>query len=231
MSITRRLLLATSLIAGLAFQAQAAEPYITSKTMDLTVLVPPPPAKGSAQDQADMQAVLEAQANASEARRAQALADSDETIYVMFAAILGPKFNAASLPKTSLLFERIGESEDETLDAAKPFFGRVRPWMANPEVKAYARPSKTPSYPSGHTTRVNIDAIMMAAMVPEKKTEIWARADDYAQSRVIGGMHYPTDIVAGRRTGSAMAAVMLQDPKFKADFDAAKAELRSVLGL
>lgn len=234
MTITRRLLLATSFVAAFAVQVStgyAADPYLTGKMLNLTVLIPPPPVKGSVDDKADMMAVLDAQARASDARKAQALADSDETIYVMFTSVVGDKFIAASTPKAAKFFERIGDSEDDTLDAAKPYFGRVRPWIANPEVKAIAKPSKSGSYPSGHTTRVTINAIMLSMMVPEKKAEIWARANDYAESRVIGGMHYPTDILAGWRTGTAMAAVMLEQPDFKADFDAAKAEVRTALGL
>lgn len=231
MNASRRLLLTTALSLALAFPAFAAEPYVTGKMLDLTVLVPPPPAKGSDADKADMQAVLEAQAHASDARKAQALADSDETVYVMFTPVLGEKFTAANTPKAAHLFERIGDSEDDTLDAAKPFFGRIRPWIANTDVKAIAKPTKSGSYPSGHTTRVTINAIMMSMMVPEKKEQFWARADDYAESRVIGGMHYPTDISAGWRTGTAMATMMLQDPAFKADFNAAKTEVRAALGM
>lgn len=231
MNALRRLLLSTALVATLAMPSFAAEPYITGKTLDLTVLVPPPPAKGSDAEKIDMAAVLTAQANASDARKAQALADSDETVFVMFTSVLGDKFVAANMPKAAKLFERIGDSEDDTLDAAKPYFGRVRPWLANPEVKAIAKPTKSGSYPSGHTTRVTIDAIMVAAMMPEKKEAIWARANDYAESRVIGGMHYPTDLLAGWRTGTAMATVMLHDTAFKADFEAAKIEVRAALGM
>lgn len=231
MIASRRLLLVAGFAATLALPAFAAEPYITGKMLDLTVMVPPPPAKGSALEKADMQAVLDAQAQADDARKAKALADSDETVYVMFTEVLGPKFSAETTPKAAAMFDRIGASEDDTLDAAKPFFGRVRPWLANPEVKPIAKPTKSGSYPSGHTTRVTINAIMIAAMVPEKSEEIWARAKDYSQSRVIGGMHYPTDIDAGWRTGSAMAAVMLQDQSFLADFAAAKIEVRAALGL
>ena len=221
-------------LAGLivmAAPAFAAEPYVTAKMMDLSQLVPPPPAKGSPEDIADMRAVLAAQARASEARRAQALVDSDETVFVMFTSVLGAKFDATALPKTSAMFERIGESEDDTLDAAKPIFGRVRPWIADTDVKAFAKPTKSGSYPSGHTTRVAICAIVMSVLVPEKQREFWLRADDYAESRVVGGMHYPSDLAAGWRTGTAMAAVMFSQPGFRADLAAAKAEVRAALGL
>lgn len=235
MNALRRLLLSTALVATLiatsATPSFAAEPYVTAKMLDLTVLVPPPPAKGSDADKLDMMAVLAAQANASDARKAQALADSDEVVFFVFSSVMGDKFDAANMPKVAKLFERIAESEADTLDAAKPIFGRVRPWLASPEVKAIAKPTKSGSYPSGHTTLVTIDAIILSAMLPEKKEAIWARAGDYAESRVIGGMHYPTDILAGGRTGTAMATVMLQDPAFKADFVAAKAEMRAAMGM
>lgn len=225
-----RRLLAAAVLVCLTVPALAANPYLTGKMLDLTVLVPPPPAKGSPADLADMQAVLDAQATASEERKHQALVDSDETVFTMFTPVLGEKFNAAALPKAAAMFERIGDSEDDTLDAAKPFFGRVRPWLANPAVKAIAKPTKSGSYPSGHTTRVGIEASVMAMILPEKKAEIWARAVDYAQSRVIGGMHYPSDIEAGWRTGAAMAAVILSQPGFQADMAAAKVEIRTALG-
>lgn len=228
---SRRLLLAACLVLSQLAPAQATEPYVTARMMDLATLIPPPPTTGSPADTADMQAVLDAQAHASEARKAQALVDSDETIYVMFTGVLGARFVAADLPRTTELFERIGASEDAAVDAAKPVFARVRPWIAHPEVKASARPSKSASYPSGHTTRVAANAIVLSAMLPERQRDIWARAQDYAESRIIGGMHYPTDVEAGWRAGSALAAVLFQQAGFRADLDAAKRELRTVLGM
>jgi len=228
---SKRLLLASCLAFSLSTPVLAAEPYVTAKMLDIASLMPPPPVTGSAEDQADLRIVLAAQAQANDLRKAQAFVDSDETIYIMFTGVLGARFVEANLPKASALYARISASEDNTLDASKPFFGRVRPWMAHPEVKAIAKPSKSGSYPSGHTTQVAIDAIVLSAMVPEKSREIWARAEDYAQSRVIGGMHYPTDIQAGWRAGTAMAAVMFALPNFRADFAAARDEVRAALGL
>jgi acid phosphatase (class A) len=226
----KHLLLAGCFAFSLSGPAIAKDPYVTAAMVDIARLMPPPPAKGSPAEAADMQAVLDAQAHASDTRKAQALTDSKENIHVVFNSVLGDTFATANLPKTTKLFERIGDSESATLDAAKPVFARQRPWIANPAVKAYATPSKSPSYPSGHTTRVTIDAIVMAKMIPEKQREIWTRANDYAESRVIGGMHYPTDIQAGERSGTVIAAAMFEQPDFKADLEAAKTELRTALG-
>ncbi|WP_145145606.1 phosphatase PAP2 family protein [Roseomonas gilardii] len=225
----RRLILAAPLLLALVLPAMAEEaPYLTPKQVDLTLLLPPPP-HDAAEQQREIEVVLRVQREASPERVALAVADAKESVFDMFGQVLGERFQRANLPKASLLYDRVGASEDATVDPAKPFFGRVRPYLADPRVKALVPASKSGSWPSGHTTRVMLVATVLAAMLPEQRDAIWARADDYAWSRVIGGMHYPSDLVAGKRAGAAMAAVLFTDPGFQADFAAAKAELRGVI--
>ncbi|MDU7523689.1 MAG: phosphatase PAP2 family protein [Roseomonas mucosa] len=231
----RTLLLASSLLLGLALPAwppawaEEAPPYVTARQLDLTVLLAPPP--DAAVQRIEIDRIIAVQAEASPERIAQAVADAKEALFDMFGGILGASLDRATLPRTALLFDRIGASEDATVDPAKPFFGRVRPYLGDPRVKALVPASKSGSWPSGHTTRVTMSAIVLAAMLPEQREAIWERARGYAWSRVIGGMHYPSDLDAGQRAGTAMAAVLLADPAFQADFAAARAELRSAMHL
>jgi acid phosphatase (class A) len=44
-------------------------------------------------------------------------------------------------------------------------------------------------------------------------------------------VHYRSDIQAGRIAGSVIVAALMQQAVFTAEFTAAKAELRSLLGL
>jgi acid phosphatase (class A) len=74
-------------------------------------------------------------------------------------------------------------------------------------------------------------AIILSSMLPEKRAAIWARAEEYAQSRVIGGMHYPQDLEGGKRAGSAIAAMMFTDPDFIGDYALARSEIRRALAL
>lgn len=233
MFFTRRLLLLACLLAPVgAVAADAPAPYVTPKQVDLTRLLPPPVAAGSPADLAERAAVAAAQKAASPERVALAVHDADETVFVIFGSVMGEKFAPVALPLTDRLFARLGESEDATVDPAKPFFGRVRPYLAAPdEIKPLVKASKSGSWPSGHTTRATLEGIVLAAMMPEKKTEIWARVGEYAESRVVGGMHYPKDLEAGRLAGTAMATAAFLDPSFVADFEAAKAELRTAYGL
>ena len=235
MPASRRVLIG-AVLAGLiaaplsVVPAQAAEPpYLTAHDVDLTLLLPPPPPPDSARQAQDLAAVIAAQQAASPERIAQAAADANETVFDMFGATLGARFAPTALPRASALFARLGETEDAVVEPVKPVFGRLRPYLADPRVRPLVRASRSGSFPSGHTTRVTLAAIVLAGMLPERRAAIWARADDYAQSRVIGGMHYPLDLDGGRRAGTAIAALLFADPAFRADFDAARAEVQAAL--
>ena len=233
---SRRLVLAAALLLPLAAQvpfAARAEvpPYLTAKEIDLTAFLPKPVANGSAEDKAQQAIVIAAQKAASPERIKLANSDADETVYAMFASVMGPAFKPEALPLTSKMFERIGETEDAVVDPVKAHFGRTRPFMANEEIKALVKPSKSGAYPSGHTTRGTMMGIILAMMVPEKREAIFERSADSAYSRIIGGMHYPNDLEGGKRAGSIIAATLLADAGFRADMAAARAELRKALGL
>jgi acid phosphatase (class A) len=227
---TRRVLLSLALaLGGNAFAA--VQPYLTQKQLDVIPFLPTPVANGSAEDRAQQAIVLAAQKAASPERIALANSDADETVYAMFGTVLDANFKPANLPLFSAMFERMGETEDAVVDPVKAYFGRTRPFLNNPDIKPLVKASKSGSYPSGHTSRSTMMAIVLSSMLPEKRAAIFARANDYAESRIIGGMHYPNDLDGGRRAGSAMAATLLASPTFMADYEAARAELRKVLGL
>jgi acid phosphatase (class A) len=103
--------------------------------------------------------------------------------------------------------------------------------MVDSRVKPIVKLSTSGSYPSGHTTVGTLMGIVLAQMLPENRTNILARAWAYGQNRVIAGIHYPSDIEAGRLSGTAIAAVLATHSDFNNEFQAAKAELRAVLGL
>ena len=223
--------LSALLFLALVAPALAGEPpYLTAKQLDLTIMLPLPPAKGSAVEQAEVAAVIAAQKAASPERIALGARDAAEDVFTMFTATLGEKFVPGNLPVASVFFSRVGDSEDETVDPAKKVFARARPWMTSTDVKVLGPSTKSGSWPSGHTTRVTMEAIILAAMLPEKRDVIWARAAEYAESRVVIGMHYPLDLEVGRRAGTAMAAVMFADAAFRADFEKARAEVRKAMG-
>ena len=220
------------LILSLTVSVHAADkPYLTHEQLNILPFLPKPVANGSQEDKAQQALVIAAQKTATAERVALANRDAEETVYAMFDRVMGERFKPEALPLTTQLFARLGETEDAVIDPVKAHFGRIRPYLNNPEIKAQVKPSKSGAYPSGHTSRSKMMAIILSVMVPEYQDAIFARAEDYAFSRIVGGMHYPDDLEGGRLAGTVIAATLLADGAFRQDMQSAKTELRKVLGL
>ena len=218
------------LVIGSAAQAEDAKPFVTNKDVDLTMILPPPPANDSAQTKAELGEVLMLQVTRTPEMEARAVADAEENVW-RFADVMGPNFNKEKLPKFSAFFDRVVETEGAVVDPAKDVWKRPRPHQLSDLVKPAVKLSSSGSWPSGHATVGTMMGIILADMVPEKRAEIMARAAEYAHNRVVGGIHYPSDVEMGRISGSVIAAVLLNRDDFKAEYEVAKAELRSDLGM
>jgi acid phosphatase (class A) len=71
--------------------------------------------------------------------------------------------------------------------------------------------------------------MILANMVPEKADALFARGREYGTSRILAGVHYPTDTEAGRLAAAGIAAQLFRNTNFLRDFEEAKAELRNFL--
>jgi len=217
-------------VAAAPALAEGAKPFITSKDLDLTLLLPLPPANDSAQTKAELGEILTLQVTRTPEMAARAAADANEDIW-RFSDAMGPKFVKESLPKAAAFFDRVGETEDAVVDPIKPIFKRPRPHQLSELVKPAAKISNSGAWPSGHSTRGTLYAVILSNMVPEKKAEIMARAWEYGSNRVLAGLHYRSDVEAGRIAGTVMAADLMKRDEFKAEYEAAKVEIRAALGL
>jgi acid phosphatase (class A) len=94
-----------------------------------------------------------------------------------------------------------------------------------------ATKTKNDSYPSGHTTAGYILALSLIDMVPEKRDAILARADDYANNRLVCGVHYASDLEASKLLAYTIHAVMANNPQYQKELAVARLELRRSLGL
>ena len=180
--------------------------YLTAASLDLYRLLPPPPEAGSAQERAELDELLRIQASRTPAQAQRAHDDATVDIF-RFADALGspPQFNPTRLPLTATLFNRIGKDESLFLNGAKDAFGRPRPFLTEARLQPVVAKPPTASYPSGHSTWAVACAIVLADMIPERRAQIFARADEYAHNREVGGVHYPSDVAAGHLAGTALA--------------------------
>jgi acid phosphatase (class A) len=222
-------LLAAAVAMGSA--ARAADGfYLSPADVDLIAVLGPPPAEDSGAEQADLQAVLAAMNERTDAK-IKHVQDDDQRIVFRFADVMGQNFRAAGLPLTTQLFQHIYADGNAATLAAKNYFKRRRPFVVDPDIKIIVVQSPDFSYPSNHSTFGYEAGILLAAMVPEKAAAIFARSADYAHNRVIAGVHFPSDVEAGRIAGSVIDNALLHNAHFLTDFASAKAEVRAALGL
>ncbi|MEO6918561.1 MAG: phosphatase PAP2 family protein [Collimonas sp.] len=210
--------------------AKEENPFITSSDIDLIKLLPPPPADDSLQTKAELSEILALQASRTPEMVLRSQADSTENIW-RFADVMGVRFKREQLPVFEKFFERVEASEGAVVDPYKDIWKRPRPYLYSNQVKPVVKLSHSGAYPSGHATGGTLMGIVLANMVPEKRAEIMARAAEYANNRIIGGVHYRSDIEAGRITGTVIAARLQTRDDFNMSFEAARKELRNVLEL
>ena len=206
--------------------------YVDAKALDLGRLLPPGPANDSAVTRAELDLMLKIQERRTPAEAARAKADAEVSIY-RFADALGntPGFEAKNLPLTQALFKRVLATEGDMVGPGKDYFGRPRPFVLEPRLTPVIAKPMNPSYPSGHTTWARAVGLILADMIPERRPQILARADEYAFNRVVAGVHYPSDVEGGKLAGTALAALLFASPPFVSDYAGARSELRRVLGL
>ncbi|MBB3425280.1 MULTISPECIES: phosphatase PAP2 family protein [Rhizobium] len=221
------------LVVGLASPvfAEDAKPFADAKEINLLDLLPPPPANDSAQMKAELGEILTIQVTRTPEMAARAVADAEENVWRFSDVIDSPKFTKENLPKFSAFFDRVVETEGAVVDPAKDVWKRPRPHLYSDLVKPIVPLSKSGSYPSGHTTVGTLMGIVLANMVPEKRPAIMARAWEYGHNRIVGGIHYASDIEAGRIAGTVIAETIMTHDDYKTEYEGAKAELRAALGL
>ena len=150
---------------------------------------------------------------------------------ILFATVLGPDFSAEKLPVAAKFFQAVGDAEAEFVGPAKKVFGRPRPPLADPTITPCEKLKGSAAYPSGHATYAYLQAAVLVQMIPEKRDIIFGRAAQFAHNRVVCGVHYASDLEAGKISGITIGAMLHNSPAFKAEFEPAKAEVRKALGL
>ena len=219
------------LVLAMVGPASAAEAtYITPDRFDLTKLLAPAPAPDSEQQKRDLADVLSAQKVRTSAQAKRALADATAGTFG-FEDVLGPNFNAQRVPATAALFDKIRGDAAVAFSAGKSAWNRPRPFEVSTDVNPVGDRPGGSSYPSGSSTNGYLTAIVLANMVPEKGAALFARGREFGDDRVILGVHFPSDIEAGRLAATALATALMQDPAFLKELAEAKSELRRALGL
>ena len=219
---------ALSSAAAAQEDSRASPHFLKVGEVDLSKILPEPPKPGSKAQQKDMAISLAWQARRTPAMEALAQADADQSVF-RFGAILGASFSKDRLPVSAHFFDEVLDDARTVGAAAKTYWSRPRPFVASASIHPCVAQPPTNSYPSNHATVGMLYAEILARMLPELRLRLLARARQYADDRVICGVHYTSDIEAGKRAGGIEAFAMFHNAEFEKEFAAAKAEVRGAL--
>ncbi len=76
------------------------------------------------------------------------------------------------------------------------------------------KPSANASFPSSHMTYAMTDSILLGMLAPQLYQSVLLRASEIGNSRIVVGVHYPTDIIASRAFVSYDLAQYLSNPAY-----------------
>ena len=218
-------LLVLCLLLSTAGRLFADTPYLAPGHPDGIALLAPPPAPGSAEEASDLAAVRAAVQGRTPVEKARAMKDSTLS-FSLFAAVIGPVFQPGKLPKTDALLEKVKSEIGDAINIPKDHWKRLRPYQMD-ENLSLGKPEPSFGYPSGHSARGTVYALVVAELFPEKKEAILLIGRNIGWDRVLIGKHFPTDIYAGRVLGKAIVRELMASSAFQHDLAEAKAEIRA----
>jgi acid phosphatase (class A) len=207
--------------------------YLTPGALDLLKVLPPAPVEGDTRYETDRLVFKQTRAWEGSARWQMASDDalaSPADLLRHFSCSVGVEMNPANAPKIMNVAARATRDAGREMSVAKDHFQRKRPfWIDDGNI---CRPREelgnTYDYPSGHTTAGWTWALVLAQIAPNRASEILARGRAIGESRVVCGVHNASAVEGGRYTAEAVMALTSLKPEFRADVEAARAELASL---
>lgn len=232
----KRALTLLVLLLSLGVSLRGQEPYFPPEALpDLIQSLPAPPEKGSPAFRLDLRRYRWGKRQRKDSVRvAQVCADAVWT-YEALVDQLDPAFgldvSRESTPRIWTLLERSLTTIDPIRVASKAYFHRIRPFEYFHEHTLTGEDDilrGEGSYPSGHTMRSWLVAMIFASVHPATAEAVYARAWTYGENRVIAGAHWQSDVDVSRVAAAIGYARLVTSPDFLHDLALAQEEFARV---
>jgi acid phosphatase (class A) len=199
--------------------------YFVPGHLNADSLLAPPPEPGSAEEAADLATVRSVFGSRTPAEEARAVKDSSLS-FSLFSPATGARLELKQQPKLQALLAEVKAEIGKTIDSSKDHWKRHRPYQMDEHLQL-GEPEPSFSYPSGHSTRGTVYALVLSEVFPENREAILAFGRQIGWDRIVIGKHFPTDVYAGRVLGQAIFHELMASPAFQKDLATARAELQT----
>jgi acid phosphatase (class A) len=208
--------------------------YFKDFPRSIESLIPAPPVEGSPEDLKDRESLLQVQEKRTAAQCASAASQVIPSLEAVFMLQGGdqrlPDFKKLS-PKTMTaireVYDRVQRDTAAVGLKAKRKFARKRPYERWKEIEPCIARESSPAYPSGHSWYAAAGGEILADLFPRKRKGIKAVVDESARHRLVGGVHHPSDIEAGKALGRKVYAALKENTEFRVDLRKAKKALQA----
>lgn len=190
---------------------------------DSDLALPPPPLPASRVDNRDLAALLWRQAHR-EYRDCRFAGEHPES---SFASLYGGFLMDAEVQRLRPLFDELMALTKRIVGPLKIRTARPRPFSRDGRVQPCISTSEVDdlSYPSGHAMFGAVSACVLSELYPGLSGSLSEYGRYLGDYRVTVGVHYPSDVAAGRSLGRQLCTRLLGDDQFRRELERVSAAL------
>jgi acid phosphatase (class A) len=206
--------------------------FLPADTTAFVARFAPPAAPDAADTRRELDELLALQQARTPGEVAAARADRKTEVSRFYGALGLDAQAPPKLPRTQKLAQRVEDDVRIYVRAAKDHFRRLRPYEIEPRLEPCIADVKGDlSYPSGHAAFAWAMAGLLSDLVPERREALAARAAEFSRQRLVCGVHFPSDLAAGRLAAGWVLQSIRKEREYASEAAAAAAEVREALGL
>lgn len=163
-----------------------------------------------------------------------AIWDESVSLGKAFEETLGIPLSEGIAPEILLLCERATTDASNANKKVKNKYQRIRPFATfkDPSLTPWSDPEEetTFSYPSGHTARGFMYAMVLSVLDPTLTDKLMKRAEEYATHRIVCGHHWKSDIDAALLLIAGIFPMVVASDEFHAQLKKAREEYATLKG-
>ena len=200
--------------------------FLSPNDLRVENLLSDPPKKGSPGDKADYKILHQKQKDRSNLDCEKAKLVEEPSLGNLFGPPSGP-LTPAEVTALLPLFDKVREDEFFAVHEGKLRWSKPRPYEQDKTIKPCVSLEKGSfAYPSGHGAISALWGDMLKNLFPRRDSDIEKRALFIGDSRVLGGVHHPSDVEAGRKLGHEIYQLLLRNKDFQIELEKVRSVVR-----